>query len=76
MLTITDEEEDLYDAIKAGARGYLLKEISIDEVADAIRSVHAGQSLISPSMASKLLTEFAAMAHEGRGEAADRRRRG
>jgi DNA-binding NarL/FixJ family response regulator len=62
MLTISDEEEDLYDAIKAGASGYLLKEISIDEVADAIRSVHAGQSLISPSMASKLLNEFALMA--------------
>jgi DNA-binding NarL/FixJ family response regulator len=64
MLTISDEEEDLYDAIKAGASGYLLKEISIEEVAGAIRSVHAGQSLISPSMASKLLTEFAAMARK------------
>jgi DNA-binding NarL/FixJ family response regulator len=61
MLTISDEEADLYDAIKAGASGYLLKEISIDEVADAVRSVWAGQSRISPSMASKLLTEFAAM---------------
>jgi DNA-binding NarL/FixJ family response regulator len=61
MLTISDEEADLYDAIKAGASGYLLKEISIDEVADAIRSVWQGQSRISPSMASKLLTEFAAM---------------
>ena len=61
MLTISDEEADLYDAIKAGASGYLLKEISIDEVADAIRSVWAGQSRISPSMAAKLLTEFAAM---------------
>ncbi|MGH3927207.1 MAG: response regulator, partial [Pseudonocardiaceae bacterium] len=61
MLTISDEEEDLYDAIKAGANGYLLKEISIEEVAGAIRSVHMGQSLISPSMASKLLNEFAAM---------------
>jgi DNA-binding NarL/FixJ family response regulator len=64
MLTISDEEEDLYEAIKAGASGYLLKEISIEEVADAIRKVHAGQSLISPSMASKLLTEFAAMARK------------
>ncbi|HVL99025.1 MAG TPA: response regulator transcription factor [Egibacteraceae bacterium] len=62
MLTISDEEEDLYDAIKAGASGYLLKEISIEEVAEAIRKVHAGQSLISPSMASKLLSEFASMA--------------
>ena len=61
MLTISDEESDLYDAIKAGASGYLLKEIPIEEVADAIRSVWAGQSRISPSMASKLLTEFAAM---------------
>jgi two-component system NarL family response regulator len=61
MLTISDEEADLYEAIKAGASGYLLKEISIEEVADAVRSVHQGQSLISPSMASKLLTEFAAM---------------
>jgi DNA-binding NarL/FixJ family response regulator len=64
MLTISDEEEDLYDAIKAGASGYLLKEISIEEVADAIRQVCKGQSLISPSMASKLLTEFAAMARK------------
>jgi DNA-binding NarL/FixJ family response regulator len=64
MLTISDEEEDLYDAIKAGASGYLLKEISIEEVADAIRQVHKGQSLISPSMATKLLTEFAAMARK------------
>jgi DNA-binding NarL/FixJ family response regulator len=61
MLTISDEEADLYDAIKAGAMGYLLKEISIEEVASAIRAVHGGQSLISPSMASKLLTEFATM---------------
>ncbi len=61
MLTISDEEGDLYDAIKAGASGYLLKEISIDEVADAIRAVWAGQSKITPSMATKLLAEFAAM---------------
>ncbi|MGB9378622.1 MAG: response regulator transcription factor [Mycobacteriales bacterium] len=61
MLTISDEEADLYEAIKAGATGYLLKEISIEEVASAIRAVQNGQSLISPSMASKLLTEFATM---------------
>jgi two-component system NarL family response regulator len=58
MLTVSDEEDDLYDAIKAGAAGYLLKEISIEEVATAIRAVVSGQSLISPSMASKLLSEF------------------
>jgi DNA-binding NarL/FixJ family response regulator len=61
MLTISDEEGDLYDAIKAGATGYLLKEITIDEVATAIRAVAGGQSLISPAMASKLLTEFATL---------------
>ena len=61
MLTISDEEADLYDAIKAGATGYLLKEVSIEEVGAAIRSVQTGQSLISPSMASKLLSEFATM---------------
>jgi len=58
MLTVSDEEDDLYEAIKAGANGYLLKEISVEEVAEAIRAVVQGQSLISPSMASKLLTEF------------------
>src|SRR6187549_829607 len=65
ILTISDDEADLYDAIKAGASGYLLREISIDEVAAAIRSVAGGQSLISPSMASKLLTEFATMIKKG-----------
>lgn len=62
MLTVSDEEADLYEAIKAGATGYLLKEISIEEVAAAVRAVVAGQSLISPSMASKLLTEFTSLA--------------
>jgi two-component system NarL family response regulator len=50
MLTISDEEEDL------------LKDIPLDEVADVVRAVHGGQSLINPSMAAKLLTEFAALA--------------
>jgi DNA-binding NarL/FixJ family response regulator len=58
MLTVSDEEDDLYEAIKAGATGYLLKEISVEEVAEAIQAVVQGQSLITPSMASKLLTEF------------------
>ena len=66
MLTISDEEADLYDAIKAGAMGYLLKEISIEEVASAIRAVNGGQSLISPSMAIKLLDEFKQMSRTDR----------
>jgi DNA-binding NarL/FixJ family response regulator len=62
ILTISDEEEDLFEAIRAGASGYLLKDIPLDEVADALRSVHGGQSLINPSMAGKLLSEFATLA--------------
>jgi len=58
VLTVSDEEDDLYGAVKAGANGYLLKEVSIEEVADAVRAVFAGQSLISPTLASKLLAEF------------------
>jgi two-component system NarL family response regulator len=62
MLTVSDEEEDLYEAIKAGANGYLLKEISVEEVAGAVRAVVQGKSLISPTMASKLLSEFTVLA--------------
>jgi two-component system NarL family response regulator len=62
MLTISDEEEDLFEAIRAGASGYLLKDIPLDEVADTVRAVDGGQSLINPSMAGKLLTEFATLA--------------
>ena len=58
VLTVSDEEDDIYGAVKAGANGYLLKEVSIEEVADAVRAVYAGQSLISPALASKLLAEF------------------
>ena len=62
MLTVSDEEDDLFDAVKAGANGYLLKEVSIEEVADAVRAVVQGQSLISPSMAAKLISEFGTLA--------------
>jgi DNA-binding NarL/FixJ family response regulator len=62
ILTISDEEADLFEAIRAGASGYLLKDIPLDEVADTVRAVYGGQSLINPSMAAKLLAEFAAMA--------------
>ncbi len=58
MLTVSDEEGDLYEAVKAGASGYLLKDSSIDEVAQAVRVVVEGQSLISPLMAVKLIDEF------------------
>jgi DNA-binding NarL/FixJ family response regulator len=61
MLTVSDEEADLFDALKAGASGYLLKDTSIEEVADAVRKVSRDESLISPSMANKLVSEFTSM---------------
>src|SRR5215210_8081261 len=66
MLTVSDEEGDLYEAVKNGASGYLLKDSSIDEVAQAVRVVAEGQSLISPSMAVKLIDEFKEMARTDR----------
>jgi len=66
MLTVSDEEADLYEAVKNGASGYLLKDSSIDEVAQAIRVVADGQSLISPLMAIKLLDEFKQMSRSDR----------
>lgn len=59
MLTISDEESDLFEAVRAGANGYLLKDVPGEEIAEGIRAVMGGQSLISPSMAGALLTEFA-----------------
>lgn len=58
MLSWSEHDEDLYEAIKAGASGYLLKDASVAEVAEGLRSVVRGHSPISPPMASKLLAEF------------------
>ena len=66
MLTVSDEEADLYEAVKSGAAGYLLKDSSIEEVAQAVRVVADGQSLISPSMAVKLIDEFKQMSRSER----------
>jgi DNA-binding NarL/FixJ family response regulator len=66
MLTASDEEADLYEAVKSGAAGYLLKDSSIEEVAQAVRVVADGQSLISPSMAVKLIDEFKQMSRPER----------
>jgi len=68
MLTVSDDEGDLYDAVKSGASGYLLKDSSIDEVSQAIRVVADGQSLISPSMAAKLIDEFKTMSKPERSQ--------
>ena len=68
MLTVSDEEADLYEAVKSGASGYLLKDSSIEEVAQAVRVVSEGQSLISPSMAVKLIDEFKQMSRPEKGQ--------
>ncbi|WP_445262975.1 response regulator [Pseudokineococcus sp. 1T1Z-3] len=61
MLTMSDEEEDLFSAVRAGAVGYVLKDVPGEEVAAGLRAVHGGQSLLSPAMASHLISEFAAL---------------
>ncbi len=70
MLTSSDDEENLFEAVRAGANGYLLKDVPPEEVAVAIRSLHNGQSLVSPLMASKLLMEFAQMSAQASAAAA------
>jgi two-component system NarL family response regulator len=62
MLTVSDDEEDLYEAVKAGANGYLLKEVAIEEIADTVRAVVRHQAVVSPSMTTKLISEFRALA--------------
>ena len=58
--TISESESDLEKALKTGARGYLLKEGSPEQIADAIRYVYHGGVLISPSMAAKVADDFIA----------------
>lgn len=58
MLTVSERDEDLFDAIKAGAQGYLLKNVGTAELLDAIQRVHAGEAIIAPAMAARLLDEF------------------
>ena len=72
MLTVSEDEEDLFAAIRAGASGYLLKELSIEEVAGTVRAAARGQAVVSPTMAAKLLNEFNVLSRrvaEQRGDA-------
>jgi DNA-binding NarL/FixJ family response regulator len=71
MLTASDEEDDLFEAVRAGARGYLLKSVTAQELTDALRAVQGGESLIAPSMASKLLNEFAALSRQSAQQSAE-----
>jgi DNA-binding NarL/FixJ family response regulator len=64
MLTVSEQDEDLFAAIKAGARGYLLKSVEPDHLLKAIDLLMKGEAVIPHNMASKLLTEFSAMAKQ------------
>lgn len=55
MLTMSDSEIDLGNAIRAGVRGYLLKDMAPDEVVDAIRRVAAGELVVAPTMTVKMI---------------------
>lgn len=58
MLTVSEDEQDLADALKAGAAGYLLKTIEGDALAAAIHRVMAGESVLAQEMTSKLVAAF------------------
>jgi len=61
ILTTFDDDEYVFEGLRAGAAGYLLKDVSIQELADAIHAVMAGGVLIEPSVARKVVAEFARM---------------
>lgn len=54
VLTTFDGDEDIYRALEAGARAYLLKGMTVDELTSAIKAVHAGKTRIAPNIAEKL----------------------
>ncbi|MBC8447960.1 MAG: response regulator transcription factor [Chloroflexi bacterium] len=58
ILTMYRQESYVFEAIKAGARGYLLKDIDEQEFVEAVRAVHRGEALIDPGLATRLIEEF------------------
>jgi NarL family two-component system response regulator LiaR len=63
VLTANQQEQQLFAAIRAGARGYLSKSSDITEVLAAVRAVAYGEALISPELAVQLLSEFARLSY-------------
>jgi DNA-binding NarL/FixJ family response regulator len=59
ILTTSSEDDDLFEAIKSGASGYLLKSMDTDELIDALEQVRQGTPPFSPGLAARLLNEFA-----------------
>ena len=62
ILTTFDDDEYVYNALKYGASGYLLKGVSMDELANAITTVYNGWAMINPDIATKVLRLFSQMA--------------
>ena len=58
VLTVSEETADLYNALRVGARGYVLKISSPQEIIDALRQVHQGWVVVSPAMAPRFLSEL------------------
>lgn len=63
ILTTFDDDEYVYNALKFGASGYLLKGIALDELGKAIHTVYSGQSMINPDIASKVFQMFYKLAN-------------
>ncbi|MEU9003138.1 response regulator transcription factor [Streptomyces sp. NPDC048551] len=61
VLTTFDLDEYVYEALRAGASGFLLKDASTDQLAEAVRVVAAGEALLSPNITKRLITEFSRM---------------
>jgi DNA-binding NarL/FixJ family response regulator len=59
MLTTFDLDEHVYDALHAGASGFLLKDVTAERLFDAVRVVAAGEALLAPSVTRRLIDEFA-----------------
>jgi DNA-binding NarL/FixJ family response regulator len=58
ILTGHEEDEHVFEGIKAGAQGYLLKDSELEDLSRAIRTVHAGATIIAPDLAQKMLNTF------------------